>query len=64
MSQSNKNEPFWIENPCILITNFCRFNPLSNGTLSYNMNSYTRFIIILMVIYIYMNVYLCMYIYI
>ncbi len=49
-SPSDKNEIFWLENPNVLITNSCAFNPLSNGSFSYNMNSYTRLIIITMII--------------
>ena len=49
-SQSNMNETFWFENPSVLVTNICRFNPLSNGTFSYNMNAYTRLILILMIV--------------
>ena len=45
-----KDETFWFENPCVLVTNICRFNPLSNGTFSYNMNAYTRLIIIVMIV--------------
>lgn len=49
-SQSNMNETFWFENPSVLVTNICRFNPLSNGTFSYNMNAYTRLILIVMIV--------------
>lgn len=49
-NNSNKNETFWLKNPCVLITNICRFNPFSNGTFSYNMNAYTRLVIIIMII--------------
>jgi len=64
---SPSNEIFWLEKPYVLITNLCRFNPLSNGTFSYNMNSYTRLIIIIMIIlfavtkeirYIYVGIFL------
>ena len=48
--QLNKNETFWLENPCVLVTNICRFNPLSDGSYSYNMNSYTRLILIVMIV--------------
>lgn len=50
---SKLNEKFWLENPCILITNFCKFNPFvsfTNDKLEENMNAYTRFIIILTII--------------
>lgn len=50
MSSQKKDETFWLENPCVLVTNICRFNPLSNGTFSYNMNAYTRLIIIVMIV--------------
>lgn len=46
-------EKFWIEDPYVLITNFCKFNPFndfSNKKYSNNMNSYTRFIIILIIV--------------
>lgn len=47
------SEKFWLENPCILITNFCKFNPLSSFTnkkFSNNMNAYTRLIIIITIV--------------
>ena len=67
MSSQFKNEMFWLENPSILIKNFCHFNPLSNGTFNNNMNAYTRFIIIIIIIlfivtkepkYIYIGIFL------
>lgn len=50
MVHIQKNETFWLEDPLVLITNICSFNPLSRETFSYNLNSYTRLIIILIVI--------------
>lgn len=50
---SSKNEKFWLEDPCILITNFCEFNPLcilKDKNFSKVMNAYTRFIIIIMIV--------------
>lgn len=50
---SSKNEKFWLEDPCILIKNFCKFNPLGifkDNKFSNNMNAYTRFIIIIMIV--------------
>ena len=47
---SNKDEKFWLEDPFVLIQNFCKFNPLSNRAFSDNMNAYTRLIIIIVVI--------------
>lgn len=44
------NETFWLENPSVLFTNFCKFNPLCNGTFSYNMNAYTRLVIIVTIV--------------
>jgi hypothetical protein len=47
------SEKFWLENPCILITNFCKFNPFvafTDKRFSNNMNAYTRLIIILMIV--------------
>jgi hypothetical protein len=52
MSQ-NFSENFWLENPRILITNACKFNPIVSFTydkLPENMNAYTRFIIIFTII--------------
>lgn len=53
-SKSNKkSEKFWIEDPCILFTNFCMFNPFivfNNKPLSNVMNSLTRLIIICMIV--------------
>ena len=48
-----KNEKFWIEDPCILITNFCYFSPFLTGkniTYENRMNSFTRLTIILMIV--------------
>ena len=50
---SSKNEKFWLEDPCILIKNFCKFNPLGifkDNKFSNNMNAYTRLIIIIMIV--------------
>lgn len=51
---SNKSvEKFWLEDPCILITNFCKFSPFgifTNKKFSNNMNEYTRLVIILMIV--------------
>ena len=50
---SSKNEKFWLEDPCILISNFCKFNPLgifTNKQFANNMNAYTRLIIIIMIV--------------
>lgn len=50
---SSKNEKFWLEDPCILITNFCKFSPLcifKDKNFSNIMNEYTRFIIIMMIV--------------
>ena len=52
-SKNSKDEKFWLEDPCILFNNFCDFNPfksINKSNLSTNFNSYTRFIIILMII--------------
>ena len=46
-------EKFWLENPCILITNFCKFSPFGPFTdkrFSNNMNAYTRLIIIVSIV--------------
>lgn len=51
---NKKIEKFWIEDPCILITNFCSFNPLilfnNNKKLASKLNALTRLIIICMVV--------------
>ena len=47
------SEKFWLENPCVLITNFCKFSPFGPFTdkrFSNNMNAYTRLIIILSIV--------------
>ena len=53
-SKKDKNkEKFWIENPCILFSNFCMFNPAiacQNKPLSNILNAFTRLIIICMII--------------
>lgn len=49
----NSSEKFWLENPCILITDFCKFSPFGPYTdkrFSYNMNAFTRLVIILMIV--------------
>jgi len=64
---NKSNEKFWIENPLILFEKFCKFNPFSNKSLSENLNAYTRFILILIIVlfsvtkqlnYIYFGVFL------
>ena len=54
MSSTNStDEKFWIHDPIVLFRNFCNFNPLQSlntSNLSKNFNSYTRFILILMII--------------
>ena len=40
-------EKFWIQDPCILIKHFCKFNPFINSTFSNNLNAYTRLVIII-----------------
>ena len=53
-SKKDKNkEKFWIENPYILFSNFCMFNPAiacQNKPLSNILNAVTRLIIICMII--------------
>ena len=47
------SEKFWLENPCVLITNFCKFSPFAvftDNKFSNNMNAYTRLIIILLIV--------------
>ena len=47
------SEKFWLENPCVLITNFCKFSPFGPFThkrFSNNMNAYTRLTIILSIV--------------
>ena len=44
------NEKFWTNNPCILITKFCKFNPFVISTLSSTLNSWTRLVIIVTII--------------
>lgn len=50
---SNSNEKFWLENPVVLFTNFCKFSPfnkITNKTFAKNMNSYTRLILIIILV--------------
>ena len=63
----NKKEKFWTNDPCILITQFCKFNPFVISTLSSTLNAYTRFVIIVTLIlfiitkspyYIYLGIFL------
>ena len=59
-----KIEKFWIEDPTDLLINFCEFNPLiafENKPLSNVINSFTRLIIICILINI-MNMLLTQYI--
>ena len=47
------SEKFWLEDPCVLITKFCKFSPFTPFTdkrLSNNMNAYTRLVIIITII--------------
>ena len=64
---NKSNEKFWIENPLILFEKFCKFNPLTNKSISENFNAYTRFVIILIIVlfsvtkelnYIYLGIFL------
>lgn len=52
-SGNSKDEKFWIEDPIILFSDICNFNPfqsINKKNLSKNFNSYTRFIIILIIV--------------
>jgi hypothetical protein len=47
------SEKFWLEDPSVLITNFCKFSPFGPFThkrFSNNMNAYTRLTIILSIV--------------
>ena len=53
MSTKLKYEKFWVEDPCVLITNFCKFNPfvqLNQKHLGDSLNSYTRFVIVVAIV--------------
>lgn len=43
-------ETFWLFDPLVLITNYCNFNILSNMDLETNLNTYTRFILLFVII--------------
>lgn len=44
------NDKFWLEDFKVLFTNFCSFNPLSNKSMVENLNAYTRFLLIVMIV--------------
>jgi hypothetical protein len=44
------NDKFWLEDFKVLFTNFCSFNPLSNKSTVENLNAYTRFLLIVMIV--------------
>jgi hypothetical protein len=47
------SEKFWLEDPCVLIYNFCKFSPFgpfTNSKFSKNMNAYTRLVIIITIV--------------
>lgn len=48
--KSNNHTKFWINDPSELFKNMCRFNPLSDGPFNCNLNSYTRFVILVSLI--------------
>lgn len=43
-------ETFWLFDPLVLITNYCNFNILSNVDLETNLNTYTRFILLFVIL--------------
>lgn len=43
-------ETFWLFDPLVLITNYCNFNILSNIDFETNLNAYTRFILLSVII--------------
>jgi len=41
---------FWLNNPKVLLSDFCNFNPFTTGNLNDKLNAYTRFIIIVILV--------------
>ena len=44
---NTENTKFWTDDPMILLDDICSFSPVCDGSLNYNLNSYTRLVIII-----------------